>query len=35
LLTATTSEVFRYGLPERMTGFQIGYPVAPWLDVTT
>lgn len=29
LLTATTSEVFRFGRPERMTGFQISYPFAP------
>jgi len=35
LLTATTSEVFRFGRPERMTGLQIGYPFAPWLDVST
>jgi hypothetical protein len=35
LLTATTSEVFRFGRPERMTGFQISYPFAPWLDVST
>jgi hypothetical protein len=35
LLTATTSEVFRFGRPDRMTGFQIGYPFAPWLDVST
>ncbi|MGH7766640.1 MAG: outer membrane beta-barrel protein [Candidatus Binatia bacterium] len=33
LLTATTSEVFRYGRPNRMTGFQSTYTVAPWLDV--
>ncbi len=32
-LTATTSEVFRYGRPQRMTGFQTTYSVAPWLDV--
>jgi hypothetical protein len=35
LLTATTSEVFRFGRPERMTGFQVSYPLAPWLDVST
>jgi putative OmpL-like beta-barrel porin-2 len=33
-LTATTSEVQRYGRPQSMTGFQVGYAVAPWLDVT-
>jgi hypothetical protein len=35
LLTATTSEVIRYGRPERMTGFQVSYAFAPWLDVST
>lgn len=35
LLTATTSEVFRFGRPERMTGFQVNYPFAPWLDIST
>jgi hypothetical protein len=35
LLTATTSEVFRFGRPDLMTGFQISYPFAPWLDVST
>jgi Putative beta-barrel porin-2, OmpL-like. bbp2 len=35
LLTATTSEVFRFGRPERMAGFQVSYPFAPWLDVST
>ena len=35
LLTATTSEVFRFGRPERMTGFQVSYPFAPWLDIST
>jgi hypothetical protein len=35
LLTATTSEVFRFGRPERMTGFQVSYPFTPWLDVST
>lgn len=34
LLTATTSEVFRFGRPERMTGLQMSYPFAPWLDVS-
>lgn len=34
LLTATTSEVFRFGRPERMTGLQMSYPFTPWLDVT-
>jgi Putative beta-barrel porin-2, OmpL-like. bbp2 len=34
LLTATTSKVFRFGRPERMTGFQVSYPFAPWLDVS-
>ncbi len=34
LLTATTSEVFRFGRPERMTGFQTSYQVVPWLDAT-
>ncbi|MGH9894901.1 MAG: outer membrane beta-barrel protein, partial [bacterium] len=34
LLTATTSEVFRYGRPNRMTGFQTTYTFAPWLDVS-
>ncbi len=34
LLTATTSEVFRYGRPERMTGFQTSYTFSPWLDVS-
>jgi hypothetical protein len=32
-LTATTSEVFRYGRPQRMTGFLTTYSFAPWLDV--
>lgn len=35
LLTATTSEVFRFGRPERMTGFQVSYPFTPWLDIST
>ena len=34
LLTATTSEVFRFGRPDRMTGFQVSYPFAPWLDLS-
>jgi hypothetical protein len=34
LLTATTSEVFRYGRPNKMTGFQTAYSFAPWLDVS-
>jgi hypothetical protein len=34
LLTATTSEVFRFGRPERMTGFQVSYPFAPWVDMS-
>lgn len=34
LLTATTSEVFRYGRPNKMTGFQSAYTFAPWLDVS-
>lgn len=33
-LTATTSEVFRFGRPERMTGVQASYQVTPWLDVS-
>jgi hypothetical protein len=34
LLTATTSEVFQFGRPNSMTGFQASYQVAPWLDLT-
>jgi len=34
LLTATTSEVFQFGRPTSMTGFQATYQFAPWLDVT-
>jgi hypothetical protein len=34
LITATPSEVFRFGRPERMTGLQVGYPFTPWLDVS-
>jgi hypothetical protein len=33
-LTATTSEVFRYGRPQRMTGFQAGYVFSPRFDVS-
>jgi len=33
LLTATTSEVFTFGRPNRMTGLQAAYTFAPWLDV--
>jgi hypothetical protein len=33
LLTATTSEVFQFGRPNSMTGFQAAYQFAPWLDV--
>lgn len=32
-LTATTSEVFQFGRPQKMTGLQATYQVAPWLDV--
>jgi Putative beta-barrel porin-2, OmpL-like. bbp2 len=31
-LTATTSEVFKYGRPQRGTGFNVAYQFAPWLD---
>jgi hypothetical protein len=34
LLTATTSEVFRFARPQKMTGFQATYAFAPWLDAT-
>ncbi len=34
LLTATTSDVFRFGRPQKMTGFQAAYSFAPWLDAT-
>jgi hypothetical protein len=34
LLTATTSEVFRFGRPERMTGVQVSYPFTPSVDVS-
>lgn len=33
-LTATTSEVFQFGRPNLMTGFQTSYQFTPWLDVT-
>jgi putative OmpL-like beta-barrel porin-2 len=32
-LTATTSEVQRFGRPQSMTGFQAAYQFTPWLDV--
>ena len=32
-LTATTSELQRFGRPESYTGFQLAYAFAPWLDV--
>jgi hypothetical protein len=32
-LTATTSEVFQFGRPQRMTGLQAAYQFAPWLDL--
>jgi hypothetical protein len=32
-LTATTSEVQRFGRPQSMTGFTAAYTVAPWMDV--
>lgn len=31
-LTATTSEVNRFGRPQSMTGFTVAYQFAPWLD---
>src|SRR6266850_2388510 len=31
-LTATHSEVFQYGRPQRGTGFTLAYQFAPWLD---
>lgn len=34
LLQATTSEVFRFGRPQKGTGFQASYTFAPWLDAT-
>jgi hypothetical protein len=33
LFTATTSEVFRYGRPQHMTGLMGGYSFAPWLNL--
>ena len=33
LTTATTSEVFRYARPQRMTGLQVAYAFGPHLDV--
>src|SRR5262245_15040147 len=33
-LTATTSEVFQFGVPQKMTGFTVAYQFTPWLDVT-
>jgi hypothetical protein len=35
LLTATSSELFQFGRPNSMTGFQAAYQVTPWLDVVT
>jgi hypothetical protein len=32
-LTATVSEVFQFGRPNLMTGFQAAYQFAPWLDL--
>jgi hypothetical protein len=32
-LTATTSEIFRYARPQRMTGLQAAYTISPRLDV--
>ncbi|HKA35593.1 MAG TPA: outer membrane beta-barrel protein [Thermoanaerobaculia bacterium] len=34
ILTATTSEVFTFGRPNRMTGLQASYTFSPWLDVS-
>ncbi len=31
-LTATTSEIFQFGRPQRMTGLQAAYQFTPWLD---
>ncbi|HWE24767.1 MAG TPA: outer membrane beta-barrel protein [Myxococcales bacterium] len=31
-LTATTSELQRFGRPQSMTGFQVAYSFTPWLD---
>jgi hypothetical protein len=33
-LTATTSEVFQFGVPQKMTGFTAAYQFTPWLDMT-
>ena len=33
-LTATTSELQRFGRPQSMTGFQAAYQFTPWLDAT-
>lgn len=33
ILTATTSEVFQFGRPQRMTGFQTSYVFSPQVDV--
>jgi putative OmpL-like beta-barrel porin-2 len=33
-VTATTSEVQRFGRPQSMTGFMASYAFAPWLDVS-
>jgi Putative beta-barrel porin-2, OmpL-like. bbp2 len=33
-LTATTSELQRFGRPQSMTGLQLAYALTPWLDVT-
>ncbi|HYV66257.1 MAG TPA: outer membrane beta-barrel protein [Myxococcales bacterium] len=33
-LTATTSELQRFGRPQSMTGFQFAYPFSPWLDAS-
>jgi hypothetical protein len=33
-LTATTSELHRFGRPDGMTGFLASYQVAPWLDAS-
>jgi hypothetical protein len=33
-LTATISELQRFGRPQSMTGLQLAYPVAPWMDVS-
>ena len=34
-VTATTSELQRFGRPQSMTGFQAAYAFMPWLDVAT